>query len=131
MGNFANIYRAKINLNKPNYARDFKNAVSRAPIGISCIYIEGNLFIPFRCVTQDLVQLNVGKPVEIHHIPVGLSMLCGILKQKNYDSNEWILDKKETKLFSIRSKNRRFKEKSYDLCPDFILNFGQVIRKKA
>ena len=24
-----------------------------------------------------------------------------------------------------------FKERSYDLCPDFILNFGQVIRKKA
>ena len=83
------------------------------------------------CVTKDSVQFNVGKPVEKHQIPSGLSLLCGILNQQNFDSSEWILGKKETKLFSIRNKNRMFKEGSYDLCTDFILNFGQVIRKKA
>ena len=125
------IYRSKIDPNRPNHARDFKNAITRAPTGISCIFIDGNLFIPFKCVTKNSVQLNVGKTVKKHQIPSGLSLLCGILNQQKYDSNEWILGKKETRLFSIRNKNRMFKERSNDLCPDFILNFEQVIRRKA
>ena len=37
----------------------------------------------------------------------------------------------EKSLFSIRIKNRFFKEKSNDLNIDFILNFGKYIKKKA
>ena len=76
-------------------------------------------------MTNEEVQLNVGNPVEKHQIPGGLSNICGILNRQNRNSNECILGKKETKLFSIRSKNRMLKERSYDLCPDFILNFGK------
>ena len=50
MGNFANIYRAKIDPNKQNFARDFKNAVVRSPIGKTSIFIKGNLFIPFKSI---------------------------------------------------------------------------------
>ena len=38
MGNFVNIYRSKIDPNKPNHVRDFKTAIYRAPIGKSCFH---------------------------------------------------------------------------------------------
>ena len=116
---------------KKNNVRDFRSAVLRAPIGKTCVFIDGNLFIPFNCITDERIQLNVGNPVERSQIPSGLSNICGILNRQNYDSSEWILGKKETRLFSIRSKNRMFKERSYDLHPDFILNFGKIIKKRA
>ena len=91
IGNFANIYRSGINPNKQNFARDFRNAVIRSQIGKSSIFIEGNIFIPFKCVTVDYVQLNVGDPIAKHQIPSGLSNICGLLNQQNFDSNDWIL----------------------------------------
>ena len=131
MGNFANIYRSGIDPNKQNHARDFRSAVIRSPTGKASIFIEGNIFIPFKCVTKDYVQLNVGDPIPKNQILSGLSNICGLLNRQNIDSNDWILGTKETRLFSIKSQNRMFKEKSYDLHPDFILNFGNFIRKKA
>ena len=71
------------------------------------------------------MQLNVGDPIAKHLIPSGISNICGLLNRQNIESNEWILGTKETKLFSIRSQNRMFKEKSYDLNPDFFLNFEE------
>ena len=94
--------------------RDFKNAVGRSPIGKTSTFIDGNLFIPFKSITENRVQLNVGNPIETCHIPGGLSNICGLLNRQNIDPNEWILGKKETKLFSIKSQNRMFKEKAYD-----------------
>ena len=50
--NLAHIYRSGIGHQRPNHARDLKSGIIRAPIGKACIFIEGNVFIPFECVTH-------------------------------------------------------------------------------
>ena len=49
---------------------------------VNHVFIEGNLFIPLNCITNETVQLNVGKPVKKHQIPAGLSNICGILNKQ-------------------------------------------------
>ena len=131
VNNLANIYRSRIGHQRPNHARDLRTAVIRAPIGKACIFMEENVFIPFERITKDSVQFNIGNPIDKSEIPGGMVAIGDILDRQNLESEEWMFGLKEKTLLSIRIKNRMFKEKSLDLNIDFILNFGQYIKKKA
>ena len=91
LGNLTCIYRSKIDPQRRNFSRDLKTAINRAPIGKACIFVEGNIFIPFRCITEDMVQFNVGDPIEKSNIPYGMSGIGDILDYQNISSEHWML----------------------------------------
>ena len=80
IGNLMCIYRSKINPQRPNFARDLKTAITRAAIGKACIFIEENIFIPFKRITHDMVQFNIGDPIEKSSIPNGLTLISSLLR---------------------------------------------------
>ena len=125
------MYKSKIHYQSPDFSRDLKHAVNRAPTGLACAFQENNIFIPFINISPTHVQFNVGKPINKNEIPGGLSGLTDLLIKENINDSQWILGNIEKKLFLIRMTNRMFKEKSYELNIDFILHFGNNIKKKA
>ena len=131
VSNFAKAYKSKIHHEHVDNSRDLRHAVSRAPIGLACTFTEENIFIPFVNISPTHVQFNVGKPVHKNEIPSGLAGLGELLSKENIGDSQWILGPIEKKLFSTRMINKMFKEKSNEFNIDFILNFGNIIRKKA
>ena len=125
------MYRAGIGHQRPFYARDLRSAVKRASIAKACIFSVEKIFIPFQVVTRDRVQFNIGNPIEIVDILYGSAGIGDILNRQNLNADNWMFGMKERTLFSIRIKNRIFKENSNDLNIDFILHFGRYIKKKA
>ena len=131
ISNFAKFYKSKIHHQHNDYSHDLKQAVVRAPTGLACAFSEEGIFIPFVNISPTHVQFNVGKPVNKNEIPNGLAGLGELLSKENINDTQWILGSVEKNLFSIRMVNKMFKEKSNEFNIDFIINFGNIIRKKA
>ena len=131
ISNFGKTYKSKIHYQLPNFSRDLKHAVNRAPTGLACAFQEENIFIPFINISPTHVQFNVGNPINKNEIPSGMANLTGLLSKENINESQWMLGGVEKKLCSIRMINRMFKEKSNEMNIDFILNFGNNIKKKA
>ena len=136
--NFGYIFKSNnIKSTHPSYASNLKEAAIEAPLDSPCIFMTGNLMIPFVVYKNNnnirVIKLNVGEPLQLDEIAESDHGLASMLNEQNHAQDDWIFGNVEMKILKNKLKVHKFFKCLNDVCTyevnwDFITNFERVIQ---